>query len=241
VTLAAMMSLVLGFTFLIVTMLTTAIWMTDPGYTETNPVVDLGFFALGFVVIGSGIAVQLRAPAGNVAGIQQAVIGSLALSVAGGVGDRVEPLAGGLVILLAAVVLAAIHPARGEFFRRDPGVNPPLVALTILAAPPAVSYAASMLDLARQSGPSCFMGQCAAGDRFAEMAALAGSIVLIAWLTLWRTRGWRVPARSIGAAAVLFGVASIALPNVPGAAGAPWGTLTVAWGIGFVVAAERGR
>jgi hypothetical protein len=85
------------------------------------------------------------------------------------------------------------------------------------------------------------MGQCAAGDRFAEMAALAGSIVLVAWLTLWRTRGWRVPARSVGAAAVLFGVASIALPDLQGSAGALWGALAAAWGLTFVVVAERFR
>jgi len=68
----------------------------------------------------------------------------------------------------------------------------------------------------------------------------AGAIVLIAWLTLWRTRGWRVPARSVAAAAIVVGLASIALPDVPGAVGTVWGAVTVAWGIAFVVAAERG-
>jgi hypothetical protein len=238
--LAAILSLVIGFTFVVVTTLTIGIWLTDPGYAETNPVVDLGFFALGALVIGSGVGVQLRAPERNIAGLQQAIIGSLALTVAGLLGDRVEPFAGGLVILIAAVVLAALHPMRGEFFKRGPGVNPRLAALTILVAAPAAGYAANMLDLSRQAGPSCFVGQCARGDRFAEMAALAGAIVLIAWLTLWRTRGWRVPARSVAAAAIVVGLASIALPDVPGAVGTVWGAVTVTWGIAFVAAAERG-
>jgi hypothetical protein len=39
-----------------------------------------------------------------------------------------------------------------------------------------------MLDLARQAGRSCFLGQCADGDRFAEMAAPAIAILEISIL-----------------------------------------------------------
>lgn len=237
------MSLVLGLTFVIVTTLTIGIWVTDQSYTETNPVVDLGFFALGALVIGSGFAVQLRAPAHNLAGIQQAILGSLALAVAGLLGDRVEPLAGGVVILLAALVLAALHPARDDFFRRGPGVNPPLAGLVIVAAAPAVRYADSMLAQARLAGPSCFMGQCAGGDRFVEMAALAVALVLVGCVALWRSAGWRFSAQCAGSAAILVGGVSIVLPGAAGAAGAagaPWGLLVVAWGMAVVLTARRG-
>lgn len=234
------MSLVLGLTFAVVTTLTIGIWLTDPSYTETNPVVDLGFFALGALLIGSGFAVQLRTPTRNLAGVQQAIIGSLALAVTSLLGDRIEPLAGGLVILLAAIALAALHPARGDFFRRGPGVNPPLAGLVIVAAAPAVRYADWMLAQASQAGPSCFMGQCAGGDRFAEMAALAIALVLVGWVALWRTAGWRFSARCVGASAVLVGGVSIALPGVPGAAGVLWGVVAVAWGGAVVMSAHRG-
>lgn len=234
------MSIVLGLTFVIVTTLTIGIWLTDPTYSETNPVVDLGFFALGAVLIGSGFAVQLRAPTRNLAGTQQAIFGSIALAVAGLLGNRVEPLAGGVVIFLAALVLAALHPARGDFFRRGRGVNPPLAGLVIVASAPAVRYADSMLAQAREAGPSCFMGQCAGGDRFAEMAALAVALVLVGWVALWRTAGWRFSAQCTGAAAILVGGVSIVLPGVPGAAGAPWGLLVVAWGGAVVLTARRG-
>jgi hypothetical protein len=41
------------------TALTLAVWFTDPGYRDSNPVVDLGFFALG-AKIAIGIGMQLR-------------------------------------------------------------------------------------------------------------------------------------------------------------------------------------
>jgi hypothetical protein len=240
VTLAATMTLVLGLIFVVVTTLTIGIWLTDPGYVETNPVVDLGFFALGTLIIGSGFAVQLRTPTRHLAGLQQAIVGSLALALAGFLGDRVEPFAGGLVILLAALVLAALHPARGDFFKRGPGVNPPLAGLVIVAAVPVFRYADSMLAQARQAGPSCFMGQCAAGDRFVEMAALAVAVALVGWVALWRTAGWRLSAQTAGVAAIVVGLASIAWPWVPGASGTLWGLVIVAWGGAVVLSARRG-
>jgi hypothetical protein len=77
----------------------------------------------------------------------------------------------------------------------------------------------------------------AAGDRFAEMAALAIALVLVAMLASARTRGWRVSAWSAGAAAVMLGLASIALPEVPGVVGQAWGTPVVAWALVVVAAA----
>ncbi len=40
---------------------------------------------------------------------------------------------------------------------------------------------------------------------------------------------------------MLIGVASMALPNVPGSLGHIWGALAVAWGISLVAAAEWER
>jgi len=234
---AAILSLVFGLLFIGVTALTIGMWVAHQD-ALTTPVSDLSFFALGAIIIGMGFAVQLRVPERKIAGVQQAVLGILALGVAGLIGNRVEPLVGSLVFLLAAAILVALHPARREFFKLGQGLSAPLAALSILAAVPAVVYAASMLVLARHAGPSCFFGRCPYGDRLAEMAALALAIVLVGMLAALKTQGWRVAARSAGASAVILGLVSIVLPNAPGALGPAWGALTATWGVLFVVAAE---
>jgi hypothetical protein len=232
------LSLLVGVLFIGLTALTVGIWLADPSYEETNPVLDLGFFALGAVLIGAGFASQLRAPERHLAGLQQALIGVLALATAGLLGDRVEPLWGGLVLIAAMAIAAAVHPARGELLRRGAGLSSSLVVLSALAAIPAIAYAEHMLALARDAGPSCFAGQCAHGDRFAEMAALAIAVVLVALLASARTGGWRVSAWSAGVAAAILGLASVVLPDVAGSVGRASGALAVAWGVMVVAAAE---
>lgn len=234
---AAILSLVFGLLFIGVTTLTIGLWLANQN-ALTTPVSDLSFFALGAIIVGIGFAVQLRTPERKIAGVQQAVLGLLALGVAGLIGNRIEPLVGSLLFLVAAAILAALHPARRAFFKLGGGLSAPLAALSILAAVPAVGYAASMLVLARSAGPSCFLGRCPYGDRLAEMAALALAIVLVGMLAALKTPGWRVAARSAGASAVILGLASILLPGAPGALGQAWGALTTTWGVLFVVAAE---
>ncbi len=180
--LVAILSLFFGAVFIGITALTVGMWLADPGYDETNPVLDLGFFALGTVLAGTGFITQLRAPERHTAGLQQAVLGLLALTVAGLIGDRIEPLWGGLIFLLAALAAVALHPARGKLFERGARLSVPLAVLSLVATIPALVYAADMLAVARQAGPSCFMGQCARGDRFAEIAALAIALVVVALL-----------------------------------------------------------
>ena len=234
---AAILSLVFGLLFIAVTALTIGLWLAHQS-ALTTPVSDLSFFALGTIIIEMGFAVQLRAPERKIAGVQQAVLGLLALLVAGLIGNRIEPLVGVLIFLVAAAILAALHPARRECFKLGQGLSAPLAALSILATVPAVGYTASMLTLARHAGPSCFLGQCPYGDRLAEMAVLALAIVLVGLLAALKTQGWSVAAWSAGASAVILGLASIVLPDAPGALGQTWGVLTATWGVLFVVAAE---
>ena len=82
---ARIWSVVFAVMFVGVTALTIGLWLTDPEYTETTPVSDLSFFALG-AIIGLGFVSQLRTPQHNIAGVQQAIIGSISLG--GGGADR---------------------------------------------------------------------------------------------------------------------------------------------------------
>ena len=234
---AAILSVLFGVTFVGVTILTIVLWLMNQN-SDTNPVTDLGFFALGAVIITTGFVVQLWSPEHKIAGLQQAVIGLLALGVAGLIGGRIEPLTGSLLSLAASAILVALHPAHREFFKVKTHLSPRLGALSVLAAIPATVYAAAMLVQARQAGPSCFLGRCAHGDRFAEVAALAIAIVVGGMLAAFKPRGWRVTAWSVGAATVILASASIVLPELAGALGRATGAAAVAWGVLFIVIAE---
>jgi hypothetical protein len=120
---AATLTILLGVLFTGLTVLTVALWATDPAYVETNPVVDLAFFALGGVLVTGGFASQLtRRP--SVAGLQQAP-GAGALTAAGWLGARIEPAIGGLVLLLASVPLVVLHPDRRRLCRPAPAAAAP--------------------------------------------------------------------------------------------------------------------
>jgi hypothetical protein len=175
---AATVTVLVGLLLTGMTGVIVALWATEPAYTHTNPVVDLGFFALGGILVTVGFASQISAR--TVAGLQQAILALVALAVAGLLGGRIEPFIGALLLLVAAAPLVVLHPARWQLLAAGAGVSRALAALGAAAAAPAFIYAAGMLDRARDAGPSCFLGQCVQGDRFAEIAALAVAVVLVA-------------------------------------------------------------
>jgi hypothetical protein len=232
---AATLTGLLGLLFVGLTAVTLILWATDPTYTQTNPVVDLSFFALGGVLISTGFASQIRTP--SIAGLQQAVLALVALSVAGWLGGRVEPFIGPLVLLVAAAPLVVLHPDRHRLLNTGRGASRPLLAMAAVATGPAAVYAADMLGRARAADPSCFLGQCVQGDRYAEAAALALAVVLVALLASMLTPGWTLPAWAAGIAAVVLGVASLRWPGEVGAIGGGWAVAALAWGCSFTLVA----
>jgi hypothetical protein len=234
---AATLTVLLGTLFTGLTVLTVALWATDPGYVETSPVVDLAFFALGGVLVTGGFASQMaRRP--PVAGLQQAVLALAALSAAGWLGGRIEPAIGGLVLLLPAIPLVVLHPDRRQLVPPGAGGSRALTAVAALAVAPAVVYGWGLLAEARAAGASCFLGQCARGDRYAEAAALAFALVLVALLASRKPSGWLLPAWSVGTCAVVLGAASLIWPTETGAISGGWAVTTVAWGGALVVIAS---
>jgi hypothetical protein len=233
---AATLTGLLGLLFTALTALTVVVWASDPSYSLTNPVVDLAFFALGGIIVTAGFASQIATP--SVAGLQQALLGLLTLSVAGWLGGRIEPFLGALLLLGVAAPLIVLHPDRRRLSTAGSGASRPLAALAAAAAGPAVAYAGGMLALARAAGPSCFFGQCVQGDRYAEAAALAVALVLVAMLAAVRTPGWRVSAWSAGTAAAVLGVTSLLFPGEVGALDAAWAVMTILWGAAVVTIAH---
>ena len=219
--------IILALVFVAVTALTVALWFADPAGAETNPVVDVAFLFVGGS-ISLGFLAQVRRPERWVAGVQQAVVGSAALALAGAVGARIEPLVGGLGLLAASLVLAAAHPV--PLWEADLDLDRRLLALSAVGALPGIAVAIVATRLALDAGPSCFLGQCATGDRYAELAALAIAVPTLVALAVRRPSGWRLPLRTATLAALAVGVASVLLPAVDGSLGVAGGAAAAAWG-----------
>lgn len=199
-----------------------------------GPVTDLGYGALVGIILTTGLVVQLRAPQDKIAGIQQAALVIPALLIGSAVASDVQDLVSALIVTVAVGSLLALHPARGEFLSKGGAISPALLAITILGAIPLISYALEMGAQARDlEGPPHHV------QRLSTMAAMAMAIVLTGLLAAVKTRGWRIPAWSAGAAAITFGLATLAFPDNPGAPKGGWGMLAVGGGVLFIAAAER--
>jgi hypothetical protein len=197
------------------------------------PVTDLGYGALIGILITGGVLVQLRASERKIAGVQQATLGSLALLISAPLASDTQNVVPGLIILTAIAVLVALHSARSEFFRPGTRFSPALAAIAVLGAVPFTAYALSMAAQARELVATPHHIQ-----RLATMAAMAIAVVLTGLLAAFQTRGWRIPAWCAGAAAMVFGLASVVFPSYQGSAGRGWGALALGGGFLFVVVAE---
>ncbi|MGH2995204.1 MAG: hypothetical protein ACRDM9_02690 [Gaiellaceae bacterium] len=198
-----------------------------------GPVTDLGYGVLVGIIQTTGLLAQLRGPERRIAGVQQALLVIPALVIGSAIASDSQNLVPALILMPAVGILLALHPAREEFLRRGAGFSRKLLAITILSAIPLIAYALDMGAQARDlAGPPHHV------QRLSTMAAMALAIVLTGLLAALQTRGWRIPAWSAGTAAIVFGLASMAFPDDPGAVGRGWGGVAIAGGVLFIAVAE---
>jgi D-alanyl-D-alanine carboxypeptidase len=228
---AAILVAVFGIAFFGLTSLVIA-WFADVEGVA-GPVTDLGYGVLFGIMLTTGLLLQLRGPERRIAGVQQAFLVIPALVIGSAIASDSQDLVPALILLPAIGILLVLHPAREEFFRRGAALSRTLLAITIIGAVPLAAYALDMGEQARDlAGPPHHV------QRLSTMAAMAVAIVLTGLLAALQTRGWRIPAWSAGAGAIVFGVASVAFPDTPGAEGRGWGIVAIAGGVLFIAAAE---
>lgn len=185
-----------------------------------NPVTELGYGALIGILITGGMLVQLRAPEGKIAGLQQAALAALALLISSPLAGDDQNLVPGVIALAIVGIAAALHPARREFLAPGTGFSAGLAAVAALGAGPLLAYASSMAAQAQElSGPPHHI------QRLTTMAAMAIAVILVSVLGAFQTRGWRISAWCVGAAAFVMGLGSLVFPNYRGSAGGSWGAL----------------
>jgi len=212
--------------------------MTHFGVPE-HRVHDLTFgfvFTTGVV----GILVQLRRPAKNVAGMLMALIPWVALLLAAVLSaDVVGVLLTNPSSLIApvAVVAALLHPTGRRFFRSfsTSRVDRVMLTLVIIAAVPLLVFAATNIAL-----QATVADEHAGMGHYGFMAAFSFTVIGVGMLASVRPDGWRLTAWAAGLLTALLGCASLLYP-VSSSLSQPWALAAIAWGVGFVAAAERSR
>ncbi len=189
---------------------------------------DLTFAVL--VTTGAiGILVQLRRPSENVAGMLLAVIpwGALVLTFAITNTWVFAPLP-----VLGALTLIAtlLHPTGRGFFRSFSVSRISWVMLAMV-----ISAAVPLLALATVNDDHAALGH------YGFMAAFSFTVIAVGFLASLRSDGWRLTAWVAGLLLAFLGLASVMYPDVSSSLDPVWRFAAIAWGVGFVAAAELTR
>jgi hypothetical protein len=202
---------------------------------------DLTFgFLFGTAMVG--LLAQLRSPSENVAGQLMALVPWAGLLLAFTL-SRFWDLGGGVAFpLVASVVFGGLisiatilHPTQRALFRSFSvsRVNRLMLALVIIASVPLVAFAFTNIDRQRNvTDPHSVMGH------YAFMAAFSFTVIGVGLLASLRPDGWWLPAWVTGGLSILLGLTSLVYPDVSSSLSLPWSLAAIAWGVGFVVAAE---
>jgi len=197
---------------------------------------DLTFgFIFGTAAVG--MLAQLRKPSRNVAGQLMALIPWAALGLDFALTNSFTFAAA--PILAAFTLLAAVlHPSGRDFFRSFSvsRVNWVLLALIIIAAVPLLAFASTNIGLQRT-----VTDDHAALGHYGFLAAFSFTVIGVGLLASLRPDGWRLTAWVGGFLPALLGLASLVYPGVASSIGLVWSLAAMAWGVGFVAAAELTR
>jgi hypothetical protein len=175
-------------------------------------------------IILATIVTQLFAPRRFVAGAQTL----LAVFVLAWLMDALTLRFSGLgMIMLGGVVLAVLHPVRGEIFALRSGVNVPLLALALMGALAFLPYALTQAAYQR-SDVAPVHAELGHREWAATIALLHPLLAAIAAL---RVRGSLLPAWLAGLGLMIFGTGSIVLPGEASSLGVLYGAIIIVGGI----------
>jgi hypothetical protein len=198
---------------------------------------DLTFgFVFGSAAVG--MLVQLWKPSRNVAGQVMALIPWVALMLAFVLAGTPLPFAAAPILAAFTLLAAILHPAGRDFFRsfRVSRVDRVLLTLTIIAAVPLVGFAATNIGLQRT-----LTDDHASLGHYGFMAAFSITVIGVSLLASLRPDGWRLTAWVGGLLPTLLALVSLIFPDVVSSLYLDWALAAIAWGLGFVAAAELSR
>lgn len=199
---------------------------------------DVAYGAL-FTTLVVGVAVQLRRPHANVAGIVMALVPSAALLLTAVLVDDIDRVFEFNPLRYAAAmaaVTALLHPSGRNFFRsfRLSAISRPLATLVGVAAVPLLAFASSNLRIQRGIADAhTFMGH------YGFMAALAFTAVAVGVLASLRPAGWRLTAWVSALLVAVLGATSLLYPDAASSLDTPWAAAAAAWAAAFAAISTR--
>lgn len=203
---------------------------------------DLTFGFL-FVPAVVGVLAQFRRPSKNVAAQVMALIPSAALLLTllltvvltSNTGVLQPPW---VTVTAAALVATVLHPAGRDFFRsfRGERANRVMLGLVAVAAVPLLVLAATNIGL-----QGTVTDDHAGLGHYGFMAAFGFTVIGVGLLASLRPDGWRLTAWVAGLLPTMLGVTSMMYPEARSSLGLVWALAAIAWGAGFVAAAELTR
>jgi hypothetical protein len=200
---------------------------------------DLTFGFL-FVPAVVGILAQFRQPSKNVAGMLMALLPAVGLSLTTLLtllyGSNTRVLQPPWVSVgTAALVALSFHPGGRDFFGSFRVARTSRVMLTMvaIAAVPLLVYGSANIGL-----QGSVTDDHAAAGHYGFMAAFALTIIGLGLLASFRPDGGRLTAWIAALLPVLLGLSSLVYP-VRSSLSLLWALAAIAWGVGFVIVAER--
>jgi plastocyanin len=221
----------------------TFIMMLQPGFLDmahfsdpTHRTHELTYGFL-FATAGVGLLAQLRRPSKNAAGMVMALIPWAALLLAAVLSANAFVILSTerIAVAVVAVIAALVYPGWHGFFRSFSvaRINRVMLALVAIAAVPLLVYAFTNIRL-----QATVTDSHAVQAHYGFMAAFSFTIIGIGLLASLRPDGWWLPAWVAGLLPVLLGLTSLVYPDATSSLGLLWALAAIAWGVGFVAAAE---
>lgn len=192
---------------------------------------DLAWGALIGLLIAVPALLQLRRPERKIAAMQQIGVVLVAV-VLGYVLSGEFSVIGFLVLVAVYAGFASLHPDRSALLRVG-RFSPILAGITLVAAVPFFLYALGQGELQQNAGDLH-----AANDRYLYTVRVATALPLVALVASLGTRGFRIPAWTVGIAASFLGVASLVYPDQASSFGRGWGVVALLGGLIFIAASE---
>lgn len=185
-----------------------------------------------YVVVG-GMLAQLYRPRRRVGAMQQTCLLVMVVVATTIVAGSFElPV---LIFLILALIVAGLHPARQQLFKiRRP--DPYLLGLTAVAAIPMIAYGMGQVAL-----QGTVTDSHSALGHYGIMAAFAFATIVLGVVAGLRPRGWRIPAYSVSAMMVIFGLGSLVMAGQASSVSALGAALAILWGVMYVAVAEWRR